>query len=252
VWVFAGGPAPVRTAVLRSGIGGRSIEVADLDRDTHVDVVLVTKDDARVDVFYGDGTGRFPRSATLNVEGVAEAFVADLDGDGHAELLVGGRGLHLVTSGAAGALEAQPIDAPAGLSDLAVADIDSDGERDVIGLSAGVLVALLQAEPTTFREARLATFERVTSRTSEETDAAGTPATALRTTRQSLAAHRVAIADLDGDGTLDAAVLVRSGGATAAWELVLLPDIRRARNVELRGEPARLRDAPLVLHVSLG
>ena len=225
-WVFAGGPAPVRSAVLRGGLGGRAIAVARLDRDEHPDIVIATKDDPRVDVFYGDGTGRFPRSATVAVTGAAELAIADLDADGDDDVIVRGEGLHMIRGGTDDALVAVPIDAPSGLRDVHIVRADADERRDVIALSAGTVVALRQTEPLAFDESRLLTVE-------------------------GLAIHRLAVADFTADGSLDAAVLVRGTGETGPWELVLVRDLRVPKTAAPTPSPTLLRDAPLVLTIPL-
>src|SRR5690606_17830158 len=71
VWVFAGGASPARRAVLRTGVGAHSAGLVDLDRDGHTDVVVSSPDEGRVDVFFGSGTGPFPRRHTLTIPGAS-------------------------------------------------------------------------------------------------------------------------------------------------------------------------------------
>lgn len=76
-------------------IHGHSLEVADIDGDGNLDLMLgemgswsgrVNNPTARVVVFFGDGAGKF-RSQVVNMgQGVHECRVADLDGDGDLDI----------------------------------------------------------------------------------------------------------------------------------------------------------------------
>lgn len=110
---------------------------ADVDGDSHVDVVGLSYDQACVAIYHGRGTGRFETPAryptALDPQNVR---LADVDGDAKPDLLV--------TAATAAALEWRPgvgdgtfgpatsLPALAGTSFLQTADLDGDGDRDVI------------------------------------------------------------------------------------------------------------------------
>jgi len=227
VWGYTGGPAPVRSAVLRTGLEGTAVAIADLDRDDHGDVVALTSGEPRVDVFFGDGTGLFPRSSTLAITGATEALAVDLDGREGTDVLVRGEGLHLLGAGPVEALEPSPIDVPQGLGQLAATDVDGDGALDLVGLVEGEIVVLTQEEDLRFvaGEGRR-------------------PAPVVL--------QRLTLVDVNGDGALEGAALGRAGTEQTPWELVILPSVGDGSPLVGTHETRPLPDAPLVLHVPLG
>ncbi len=77
-------------------IHGHSLEIADIDGDGHLDIFVaemgqwslqVNNPHARVMIFYGDGHGNFKKQTVSVGQGVHEARVADLDGDGRLDIL---------------------------------------------------------------------------------------------------------------------------------------------------------------------
>ncbi len=228
VWVFSGGPSPARGAVLRAGVGGVALAVADLDHDAHLDVLVASGDGGRVDVFFGDGAGRFPRSAMVEVPKVTELVAGDLDGDGITDVLAKGQGLHLLPGGSADAIAPRTIAAPPSLFDVAVTDLDGDGRRDILGTDGAHVLWLRQKADGTFEPKTLISPE-------------------------GFVLARVVVTDLDADGRPDAVLLGRHGTSTSApWELVFVPDVRdRDAKTPLATAPSPLRDAPLRLTIAL-
>lgn len=225
-WVYGGGAVPARTAVLRTGLGAEALALADLDRDTNLDVIAAVSGQPRVDVFFGDGTGRFPRNRTLTIVDATEVLAADLDSDGGTDALVRGEGLHVLHAGPVESLEPRPVDVPEGLTQVRTVDANGDGRPDLVGLLDGGLVVLTQGDDLAFAE--------------------GSPRRA-----SPLVMQRLALADLDGDGEPEAAALGRTGGEETAWELVVLASITGERPLVAADAPSPLPDAPLVLRVPL-
>jgi hypothetical protein len=82
------------TTVLTAGSTPRAIALGDLDEDGHLDIVVanerseITPD---LSIFFGDGSGNFPRSQSLSLGNLNPRHIrlADLNKDGHLDILVG-------------------------------------------------------------------------------------------------------------------------------------------------------------------
>jgi hypothetical protein len=229
-WVFTGGGAPARIARLDAGATARVVRALDLDRNGHLDVVTLGDGDPGGRVYFGDGNSRFPRNQPLVIAGAREAEVGDLDGDGAPDLVVGGDSLRLVRARAnAAELAAEPIEAPAGLSNLTLVDMNDDGRLDLVGLLGDGIGLLVQTEGALAFEARpLADLPL----------AAGT-------------VRAVAVAQLGGGEALDLAVLIKQPGEEHGTELVLLEDVASAIVPSTSAEASPIADAPLTLHIEL-
>lgn len=75
---------------------GHSLQIADIDGDGNLDVLVaemgswthqVDNPNARVLVFYGDGHGHFRRQVVSTGQGVHEARLADVNGDGRLDII---------------------------------------------------------------------------------------------------------------------------------------------------------------------
>lgn len=123
--------------------GGQAADVvvADVNSDGFADI-LVTQDQAGVVlVFLGDGTGVLNAPTPWPVSGAGPLVVADVDGDGLRDLVVGAQGLRVSrnlgggTFGAASSWSIDPV-----VRDVAVGDLDGDGRLDVAGACDGYVV----------------------------------------------------------------------------------------------------------------
>jgi hypothetical protein len=226
VWVFSGGASPTRTAVVETGIDAEAVAVTDLDQDGHADVIAASTGEPRVDAFFGDGTGRFPRSATLSLPEAKEVLATDLQNDGRGEVLVRARGLHLVEASGSESLRATPIDAPDGIHGVRVTPFDDDDRPDVLGIADDQLVWLRQGQALAFEQRTLWDLP------------SGAPKPA-----------QLELADLDADGTRDLVVAAQSHGGPS--ELWLVPGSRPEAGAKLSEEVQTIPDAPLRLQIPL-
>jgi hypothetical protein len=115
--------------------GGTMVAALEWNGDGSPDIVVGGLSGRSVEVFVNDGSGGFGSAASLQGGGIAnvnDLHVADFDGAGISEILVtGSGGTELLRRGADGGIVATPLAAGAG-RDLAVADLDQDGDQDFV------------------------------------------------------------------------------------------------------------------------
>jgi hypothetical protein len=170
--------------------GGRvdALEVADVDRDGHPDVLTRRADGTGWFAQRNDGQGRFPGMPIPLFEGYAAGrlFAGDLDGDSLDDLVVCEAGAPPATLRTTGdlPLESDPVEGVVAIDAdaCAVADFDGDGDLDLMVDAGGIYLASNDGT------GRLTAGAAILARTGEPLDTA----------------------DLDGDGLTD--LLVGSTG----------------------------------------
>lgn len=185
------------------------VAFADFDLDGDLDLVFVSEDDRTDELYLNDGAGRYSdASERLPTGAVSNALaVIDLDGDGAPDVLAGNVGLNRVlrNDGRGGFRDETALRwTQAGESrtqDLELADVDGDGDADVVVGNEG------QNELYLNDSGRL---RDVTGR--------NMPARADET-------REIRAADVDGDGDLDLLVAnVTFGMDAAPSDYLLLND----------------------------
>ncbi len=193
------------------GLGGATdVELADIDRDGDLDIVVASFDDDEVSWYETlNGSGEFgePILVTRDADGAIAVATGDFDGDGDLDLVsssyldgriawyenTNGDGRFgdpkLIAKGEEGKLGFVPDENHDFSASLAAADVDGDGDVDVLSGS--------------FRDYIFTWYENDGGEFSEHHSTQG-EATAIR------------VADLDGDGDLD--VLGSSVFAVAWYE----------------------------------
>jgi hypothetical protein len=115
--------------------GGTAVAVLEWNGDGSPDIAVGGLNGRSVEVYVNDGRGGFGSAASLQGGGIASVSdlqAADFDGAGISEILVtGSGGTALLRRGADGGIVATPLATGAG-RDLAVADLDQDGDEDFI------------------------------------------------------------------------------------------------------------------------
>jgi len=116
------------------------VAFADLDADGDLDLVLVSEDDRQDELYLNDGSGRFTdASDRLPIDDVSNAHaVLDLNADGIPDVLTGNIGIDRVLIGDGAARFSDetrsrwPQSGTSRTQDIELADVDGDGDLDVL------------------------------------------------------------------------------------------------------------------------
>jgi uncharacterized repeat protein (TIGR01451 family) len=182
---FTAATPPTYTA----GNGAGAVVVSDLDGDGNADIIVANSNDASLSILLGKGDGTFQPAVRYSTNvangGPSGLKVADVNGDGIPDVLVGEGNSNVVTlflGNGNGAFQApRQITVGNQPGDISVADINGDGLADLITGNYGdnTLTVMLGNGNGTFRAA---------------------PNLAINNPQQ------ITVADLNGDGFADLAV----------------------------------------------
>ena len=157
VVLLRGGPAPVKVSSLPAGVGMTQIAATDLDLDGNADLILAGAGRA-ADVVYLDGRGQPLRRTALDPGPVQAALVADLDGDGHDDLVIASDESRVILARSGSTAIANPLALPQGFHVLHATDWNGDGKIDLIGQHEQSLLAMIQTDKLKFERTELATW----------------------------------------------------------------------------------------------
>lgn len=135
------------------------VRLADVDEDGDVDILVGNLNYNSVSLLLGDGTGAFASAGWSPIAvptGAADLDVADIDGDGHVDLVSGYGAFRLMMGDGTGHFVdgwGTSYTAP-NLSDLAVGDLDGDGYADLVQTNnsldqVAVWLSVLDSSPPT-------------------------------------------------------------------------------------------------------
>ena len=150
-WLLNNLPASAQFTRIDLGVGLAypvAVHSADIDRDGDPDVLVTTRDANQVLLYENSGAGDTPaftaRVIDGNLSGAVSVTTGDLDGDGHLDILAAGENLNQIlwyrNNGARPAsfeprfIRNGPVPNPVMdyAKTVAVADLDKDGDLDVI------------------------------------------------------------------------------------------------------------------------
>ncbi|MEZ5382435.1 MAG: FG-GAP-like repeat-containing protein [Microthrixaceae bacterium] len=120
--------------------GHNGVAVSELSGDGNLDVVSVNEDAAQMEVCLGDGTGAFTCSTQATSFPLLSVDDLDADGDGDTDLVAvgGASGVALCTNDGLGAFTCAAMGgAPASAHDAVTGDLNADGYEDVAFASWG-------------------------------------------------------------------------------------------------------------------
>ncbi len=221
--------------------GAIDVAIADFDADGVVDLAVAHNGGGTVNVLLGEGQGSFARPVSYVVpQGPIHVVAHDLDRDGAIDLVVGHDGVEGITTlrGVGdGTFALGPTVGGLPARGLMLADVDLDGEIDAVGANANTVFAFLGAGDGSFQPGvAITTVPQLQTFLVEDMDGDGavdvlTSATFVLFGQIVLARNdgagafgagelvvddpdlaRMAVVDVDADGSLDVVYTARGQG----------------------------------------
>lgn len=224
-WIFAGGPAPRRKAIVKAGKQGHAVAVADLNQDGHPDLVTLAEDDQLVWLAQGPSGEAFSQARSLGLPDAKQALTTDIDADGSDDVLVIGQTLHAIRAWATEGpkVTVLPLEQP--LRWLHAEDFNGDGRTDMLGVTQEGFSLYEQREGFQFEHR------------------------ALKAPWPAQKVQKFFVGRFDGSNSLDMIALLEAGAK--GTQLALWPDFLEDDNANWSEDLQAVADAPLTLSLDL-
>ncbi len=149
LWLFRGGPNATFAAPSPfplTGAAPNGVQVADLNGDGNLDVVVGHLFSDDVEVLLGNGSGGLAPGVRYLAPGAAGVVVADVNEDSRPDLVTGGAVLLGNGTGAFPSYSLLPV--PSGMAPVLTIDVTGDGHLDLVGALDVSTVGVLRGEGT--------------------------------------------------------------------------------------------------------
>jgi hypothetical protein len=174
------------------GSGSLQVLAGDFNGDHHLDLVVYNGGTASFGLVFGQGNGQFGAAqvfpAKLGGLGVNAIAAGDVNGDGNLDLIAGGDEILVLLGDGKGAFPTSRTSMPANVDGIAIADLDGDHRLD-LAVSTPNINGGLGPIGTVYRGAGDGTFTKGPDYSAADF------------------ARNFALADFNGDGKLDGAIL---------------------------------------------
>lgn len=221
VWLYSGGPAPMRAARWEASSDARALAVLRPRAGDALQAWVASPSHVERWTLEGEAPEPLP---PLAIGGVREMIAGDLDADGTDDMLLVAEALWRARAGDTG--EPESLGGPASLRDVRLLREPGSGRPMLVGYAHPELLRLHPKEGSL-------------------------ESTTLARIHGSGGVLATAIADFDANQQLDVAILLSSGAGSRHVEMALLPLPRDTTAIQLADSAAALSDAPLSLHVTL-
>jgi hypothetical protein len=147
--VLRGGPAPLKSVAFSTAVGADRLAVVDLDLNGRSELVLAGAQQA-AELATFDDQGRLLRRSALDVAAAFELLTADMDGDGHEDVVFAAADARVILASREPLTAARSIGSLADWRYVQALDWNGDHKLDLIGQRGQALWGLIQTNALVF------------------------------------------------------------------------------------------------------